>query len=262
MDASNSPDTAEPELAARPERQLDPAVRELVAEVFADGSATLRTEDGADLRATRVTTYRDLILVHVPRLALDSGLVVTGTCETPHPWSVTFVVREVDAFSASSDTAALEAVALSLYPERRREPRVEVGGEATITVHYGVEMVEAERLRAVLVDVSRGGLAFATSADLAVGTQVGIDARLLLGHLDVDVVVRWRGASRVPEMHHYGCELVRPHAAGAAVLARLVEAAPATTDAVNDGSLEHLRRSFDEQPHKRRFMRRRSGADD
>jgi hypothetical protein len=175
---------------------------------------------------------------------------------------VTFVVREVDTFSASTDTATLEAVGASLYPERRREPRVEVGGEAMVTIYYGVEMVETERLRAVLVDASRGGLAFASGADIAVGVQVRIESRLLLGHLSVDVIVRWRGDSRVPEMHHYGCELVKPNVAGAALLARLVESAPAEEDAADNVSLDHLRRSFDEKAHKRRFMRRRSASGD
>ncbi len=234
------------------------ATRDLLEEVFAGGMARLRTEDGATLRVERVATYRDLVVVHAPRLALETGLMVTGTCETPHPWAVTFLVRDVTPHSASAETASLEAVRTSLYPERRHHPRVEVGGAATVTVHHGVEMVEKECVAAVLVDASRGGIAFASSATIAVGTQVTVEARLLLGHLCVQVLVRWRGSSRVPEMHHYGCEVLEPNSGSATILSRLVAAAPGVVLAESDGAIAELRRSVAARPGRRRFMRRRA----
>jgi hypothetical protein len=191
-----------------------------------------------------------------PRMALEPGLMVTGTCETPHTWAVTLVVRDVTPHSASTETASLEAVRTSLYPERRHDPRVEVGGAATVTVHYGVEMVEKECVAAELIDVSRRGIAFASGATIAVGTQVTVEARLLLGHLRVQVLVRWRGPSRVPEMHHYGCEVLEPNLASARILSRLVEAAPEVVLPESDSAIAELRRSAATAPGKRRFMRR------
>ena len=119
MDQITEPDGADTTPAAERRHVLVPHVRDLVAEIFADGSAALHAADGTELRAERIASYRDVVLVHVRRLVLEPDLVVTGRCETPHPWSVTFVVREVEPFSASTETATLEAIGASLYPERR-----------------------------------------------------------------------------------------------------------------------------------------------
>lgn len=235
---------------------IELTVTDLVEQLFATGSAMLRTEDGADLRAERIASYRSVTSVHAPTLALEPGLRVTGACNAPDPWAVTFVVRKVDSFSPSTDTVELEAVQSSLYPERRRAPRVEVGGEAIVTVHHGVEMVEQERVRAVLVNVSATGIAFASSATLAEGAHVTIDARPLFGRLTADLSVRWCGPSRVPEMQLYGCRIVVIDDANAEVLGRLVagESSPAADTAAS--TVEELRQAISERPSRRRFLRR------
>jgi hypothetical protein len=237
---------------------VDLAIDRLVEELFAPGWTTLRTEDGAELRAERVATYRNVTSVLAPRLALEPELLVNGACLAPDPWAVTFVVREVVPYSASSESVVLEAVESSLYPERRRERRVEAGGEAIVTIHHGVEMVEQERVRAVLVNVSEHGLAFATGADLAPGTHVTVDARPLFGRLCADVVIRWRGPSVNPDMQLYGCRVQQVAEATSGVLRRLVEgdraAEPEPAPAM---SIAELRESLTPQG-SRRFLRRRS----
>ena len=142
----------------------------------------------------------------------------------------------------------------SLYPERRSEPRVEIGGDAIVTVHYGVEMVEQERVSAVLVNLSASGLAFASSAELGVGTQVTVDARLLAGRLLADVRIRWRGPSRVPRMHAYGCSTVAGGRPNAEIVRRLIESAPAPAEM----ALAELRQSLASRPRERRFLGRRA----
>lgn len=237
------------------EAAIELTVTDLVEQLFANGSAMLRTEDGADLRAERIASHRNVMTVHAPTLALEQGLRVTGACNAPDPWAVTFVVRNVEPFSPSTDTVVLEAVQSSLYPERRRAPRVEVGGEAIVTVHHGVEMVEQERVRAVLVNVSATGIAFASSAELGENAHVTIDARPLFGRLTADLSVRWRGPSRVPEMQLYGCRIVAIDGANAEVLARLVagESSPAVDTAAS--TVEELRQAFSERSGRRRFLR-------
>jgi hypothetical protein len=133
---------------------------------------------------------------------------------------------------------------------------VETGGEAVVTVHHGVEMVEQERHRAVLVNLSATGLAFATGADIPVGNQVTVDARLLTGRLQVDVQIRWRGESRVPGMHQYGCRALRANAASAEIVRKLLEAAPTAVEPPAGISLAQLRRLPADQPRRRRFGRR------
>ena len=240
--------------ADEPGSGVDLALDRLVAELFSTGWAALRTEDGAELRAERVATYRNVTSALAPRLALEPELLVTGACLAPDPWAVTFVVRQVEPYSASTDSVVLEAVQSSLYPERRHELRVEVGGEAVVTVHHGVEMVERERVRAVLVNVSEHGLAFASGADLSPGQHVTVDARPLFGKLCADVVIRWSGPSLIPEMRLYGCRIQRVDDPNRAVLRRLVEgdraAAPAPALSISE-----LRESLTPKG-SRRFMRR------
>ncbi|HEY0389347.1 MAG TPA: PilZ domain-containing protein [Gaiellales bacterium] len=204
---------------------VDVRLDALVDAIFAAGNADLRTEDEALVRCERVATYRNVARVLAPRLALEPGLLVTGWCTLPDPWSVTMRVAEVEPFSASAESVVLEAVESSLYPDRRRVQRFDIGGEAVVTIHHGVEMVEQERFRAVLVNASAGGIAFASSAGIAVGRHLTLDARLLLGRLQADLVVRWCGPSQIDEMRQYGCELTDP-AAVAGLLERMAHQRP------------------------------------
>jgi hypothetical protein len=246
-------------LAAQTPRRGDLGLTDLVARVFAGGTAELRSEDGAELEVERVAVHRALASVLAPRLALEPRLLVTGGCNAPDPWAVTFVVHEVKAYSPSTDEVVLEAVQSSLYPERRRDPRVETGGEAIVTVHHGVEMVEQERHRAVLVNLSAGGVAFATGAEIAVGGQVTVDARMMAGRLRMDVQVRWRGTSRVPGMHVYGCRALRACDASATIVANLLQAAPAAVEPPAGVSVAELQRIHAQQRRRRLFGRRRDG---
>jgi PilZ domain-containing protein len=233
---------------------------DLVGRLFAPGWADLRTADGAELRAELVSASPLMVTVLAPRLVLDRGLEVHGVVQTPDPWSVTFSVESVEPYSPSSETAVLRAVRSSLYPERRRWPRVEVGGEAVVTVHHGVEMVEEERLRAVLANVSACGLAFASGVELAPGAQVTLDARLLAGRLRADVVVRWCGPSRMPGMHLYGSEIRRLHAGAETLDALLLAAGPQEAPELSV-NLQELRDTFAEPRRRtlRGLLRRRDG---
>lgn|SRR4051794_32192470 len=233
---------------------------DLVRRLFEPGWADLRTADGAELRAELVSADGPVITVLAPRLVLEHGLEVHGVVHTPDPWSVTFAVESVEPYSPSSETAVLRAVRSSLYPERRRWPRVEVGGEAIVTVHHGVEMVEEERLRAVLVNVSECGLAFASAVELAPGAQVTLDARLFAGRLCAHVLVRWCGPSRMPEMRHYGCEIRRLHAGAETLDALLLAAQPAQAPELSV-NLQELRETFAEPRRRslRGLLRRRDG---
>jgi len=80
----------------------------------------------------------------------------------------------------------------------------------------------------------------------------------MAGRLAMDVLVRWRGASRVSGMHFYGCRALRASQASATIVRRLSrQARPRSSrpSACRWGSFA----GGAEQPRRRRFGRRREG---
>jgi hypothetical protein len=200
---------------------------QLAERLFSNGRTALVDDDGVVISLVRRWSAREWVRVAAPRMMLEPGLTLTGQMETEAgiPWLLTFEVDAVRHVGPALDEAELRITSSSVYPERRRTPRAQVGGALTITAHYASELISQRQFRGEFDVVSETGCAIATAQQFSVGEQVTVTGRLLLvGRLEADVIVRCTRAGDTPRTSIYGCEWERLGPAALETLRRVVEA--------------------------------------
>jgi len=122
---------------------------QLAERLFSGGRADLVDDEGVVVSLVRRWSAREWVRVSAPRMMLEPGLTLTGQVETDPgvPWTLTFEVDAVRQVGPAVDEAELRITSSSIYPERRRTPRAQVGGALTITAHYASELISQRQFR-------------------------------------------------------------------------------------------------------------------
>ena len=122
---------------------------QLAERLFSGGRADLVDDEGVVVSLVRRWSAREWVRVSAPRMMLEPGLTLTGQVETEPgvPWTLTFEVDAVRQVGPAVDEAELRITSSSIYPERRRTPRAQVGGALTITAHYASELISQRQFR-------------------------------------------------------------------------------------------------------------------
>lgn len=199
---------------------------QLAERLFASGRADLADEDGVVVSLVRRWAAREWVRVSAPRMMLEPGLTLTGQMETEPgvPWLLTFEVDAVRQTGPAVDEAELRITSSSIYPERRRTQRAQVGGALTITAHYASELISQRQFRGEFDVVSETGCAISSAEPFSVGEHLTVAGRLLLvGRIDADVVIRCSRRGDSGRTTIYGCEWARLEASAQETLRRVVE---------------------------------------
>ena len=137
---------------------------------------------------------------------------------------MTFEVDAVRQVGPAVDEAELRITSSSIYPERRRTPRAQVGGALTITAHYASELISQRQFRGEFDVVSETGCAIASAEPFSIGEQLTVTGRLLLvGRLEADVAIRCSRPGETARTTIYGCEWERLDSAALETLRRVVQ---------------------------------------
>jgi hypothetical protein len=199
---------------------------QLAERLFSGGRADLVDDEGVVVSLVRRWSAREWVRVSAPRMMLEPGLTLTGQVETEPgvPWTLTFEVDAVRQVGPAVDEAELRITSSSIYPERRRTPRAQVGGALTITAHYASELISQRQFRGEFDVVSETGCAIASAEPFSIGEQLTVTGRLLLvGRLEADVAIRCSRPGETARTTIYGCEWARLDSAGLATLRRVVQ---------------------------------------
>ena len=199
---------------------------QLAERLFTGGRADLVDDEGVVVSLVRRWSAREWVRVSAPRMMLEPGLTLTGQVETEPgvPWTLTFEVDAVRQVGPAVDEAELRITSSSIYPERRRTPRAQVGGALTITAHYASELISQRQFRGEFDVVSETGCAIASAEPFSIGEQLTVTGRLLLvGRLEADVAIRCSRPGETARTTIYGCEWARLDSAGLATLRRVVQ---------------------------------------
>jgi hypothetical protein len=199
---------------------------QLAERLFTGGRADLVDEDGIVISLVRRWSAREWVRVSAPRMMLEPGLTLTAQMETEPgvPWLLTFEVDSVRQTGPAVDEAELRITSSSVYPERRRAPRAQVGGALTITAHYASELISQRQFRGEFDVVSENGCAISSAEPFSLGEQLTVAGRLLLvGRIEADVAVRCTRPGTSGRTTIYGCEWERLDGAALETLRRVVE---------------------------------------
>ena len=198
---------------------------QLADRLFASGRAELADEDGVIVSLVRRWSAREWVRVSAPRMMLEAGLTLTGQMETEPgvPGLLTFEVDSVRQTGPAVDEAELRIISSSIYPERRRTQRAQVGGALTITAHYASELISQRQFRGEFDVVSETGCAISSAEPFSLGEHLTIAGRLLLvGRIEADVVIRTTRPGDSGRTTIYGCEWLRLDAPAQETLRRVV----------------------------------------
>ena len=199
---------------------------QLAERLFSGGRADLVDDEGVVVSLVRRWSAREWVRVSAPRMMLEPGLTLTGQVETEPgvPWTLTFEVDAVRQVGPAVDEAELRITSSSIYPERRRTPRAQVGGALTITAHYASELISQRQFRGEFDVVSETGCAIASAEPFSIGEQLTVTGRLLLvGRLEADVAIRCSRPGETARTTIYGCEWERLDPAALETLRRVVQ---------------------------------------
>ena len=199
---------------------------QLAERLFSGGRADLVDDEGVVVSLVRRWLAREWVRVSAPRMMLEPGLTLTGQVETKPgvPWTLTFEVDAVRQVGPAVDEAELRITSSSIYPERRRTPRAQVGGALTITAHYASELISQRQFRGEFDVVSETGCAIASAEPFSIGEQLTVTGRLLLvGRLEADVAIRCSRPGETARTTIYGCEWERLDSTAVETLRRVVQ---------------------------------------
>jgi len=199
---------------------------QLAERLFSGGRADLVDDEGVVVSLVRRWSAREWVRVSAPRMMLEPGLTLTGQVETEPgvPWTLTFEVDAVRQVGPAVDEAELRITSSSIYPERRRTPRAQVGGALTITAHYASELISQRQFRGEFDVVSETGCAIASAEPFSIGEQLTVTGRLLLvGRLEADVAIRCSRPGETARTTIYGCEWERLDSTAVETLRRVVQ---------------------------------------
>jgi len=199
---------------------------QLAERLFSGGRADLVDDEGVVVSLVRRWSAREWVRVSAPRMMLEPGLTLTGQVETKPgvPWTLTFEVDAVRQVGPAVDEAELRITSSSIYPERRRTPRAQVGGALTITAHYASELISQRQFRGEFDVVSETGCAIASAEPFSIGEQLTVTGRLLLvGRLEADVAIRCSRPGETARTTIYGCEWERLDSTAVETLRRVVQ---------------------------------------
>src|SRR4051794_9092848 len=159
--------------------------------LFAAGHAALEPEGGAPLPVELRGIEDGAVLASAPRLRVAQGRTLLGRIvgEDGSPYVVT--LRIASAAYETADLAALrlEAVSVADDPTRRQSTRVPVGGLAQLEAVSCQNVVDGDRVEGTLVDLSRSGVAFATTRVLTRGDRLRFHGRFFADTISAEVRV-------------------------------------------------------------------------
>ena len=155
-----------------------PSPSEALEALFAGGSAVLESADGVPLPMTMELIRRDRALGTAPRLQIGSGML-TGRANTPdgESWLVTLEIEMAQFRTAELADVSLRVVSVEPHPHRRRAHRVSMGGTARLEALSCQEVVDGDRVDAVMVDVSELGVGLTTDRLLRPGDRLWFNGR-------------------------------------------------------------------------------------
>jgi len=207
-------------------RSMNLSDEQLAERLFSGGRADLVDDEGVVVSLVRRWSAREWVRVSAPRMMLEPGLTLTGQVEPEPgvPWTLTFEVDAVRQVGPAVDEAELRITSSSIYPERRRTPRAQVGGALTITAHYASELISQRQFRGEFDVVSETGCAIASAEPFSIGEQLTVTGRLLLvGRLEADVAIRCSRPGETARTTIYGCEWERLDSTAVETLRRVVQ---------------------------------------
>jgi len=231
-----------------------PSPSEALEALFAGGSAVLESADGVPLPMTMELIRRDRALGTAPRLQIGSGML-TGRANTPdgESWLVTLEIEMAQFRTAELADVSLRVVSVEPHPHRRRAHRVSMGGTARLEALSCQEVVDGDRVDAVMVDVSELGVGLTTDRLLRPGDRLWFNGRFFAETLECEIRVagvREAGDGR----RVYGCSFIDMDDATQERLGRIVRGERRPEPAVGL-DLQSLRESA--EPARGRFGRMR-----
>lgn len=228
-----------------------PSATEALEALFAGGTADLESADGATLPMTMELIRKDRALGTAPRLRIGSG-TLTGRANTPdgESWLVTLEIEMAQFRSAELADVSLRVISVEPHPHRRRAQRVSMGGSAWMQALSCQEVVDGDRVEAVMVDVSELGVGLTTDRLLRPGDRLHFHGRFFAETLDCEIRV---AAVRESDdgRRVYGCSFIDLDDEGQQRLSRMVRGERSAPVAQLD--LQSLRDSA--EPNRGRFGR-------
>jgi hypothetical protein len=222
---------------------LAPSPAAALANLFATGQASLEVPSGADLTADAVSLDGERVRATVPRLAVAVNMEVAGRIvdEMGEPWKVTLAIDAADYHSPQLASVELRVLEVSHDTTRRRTRRVPAGGRAWLVAVSCQEVVDGDRVEGTMVDLSRGGVGFATSRVLRRGDRLFFHGRFFADKIDAEVRVAVVRPGSAPGRSIVGCSFIDMDAANAAQLERILNGSAARpSTAVDTASLREL----------------------
>jgi hypothetical protein len=171
--------------------------------LFAPDEVELELNGGGLLRINPLTLEGDRATATAPRLSVATGMDLTGRIFGPdgRPWEVS--IHVVDASYHTADLAMLrmQITGVKVDESRRNAERVPIGGVAWLEAVNCQDVVDGDRVDGTLEDLSRTGVAFATSRVLRVGDRLMFHGRFFADSISGEVrVASLRPASSINQV--------------------------------------------------------------
>ncbi len=216
--------------------------------LFASMTAALETESGDRIPMQATGMKGAKVWATAPRLAVATGMTVSGRIIVPEeaqPWLVRFEVEDASFHTNELARVRLRAVSVGPDRSRRRDQRVPAGGVAWLIAVSCRDVVDGDKVEGTIVDLSESGVAFATRRVLRMNDRLIFNGRFFAEHVEAEVRVQSlrEGANGRTIA---GCAFIDINAAQKLRVRRLIEAADAPPERPAGVEIGRLREAVGE----------------
>jgi hypothetical protein len=186
------------------------SLSEAVSLLFSHRDVDLEVDGGGMLRVQVLNHDGAHVTATAPRLSVATGMALTGRVLGPdgRPWELHLFVDDASYHTPDLAMVQMHPTEITVDESRRSAERVPIGGVAWLEAVNCQDVVDRDRVDGTLEDLSRTGVAFATSRLLRVGDRLIFHGRFFADSISGEVRVASVRPSAAPGQTVVGCRFL------------------------------------------------------
>jgi hypothetical protein len=228
------------------------SLSEAVSLLFSHRDVDLEVDGGGVLRVQVMNHDGAHVTATAPRLSVATGMALTGRVVGPdgRPWELHLFVDDASYHTPDLAMVQMHPTDLAVDESRRSAERVPIGGVAWLEAVNCQDVVDRDRVDGTLEDLSRTGVAFATSRLLRVGDRLIFHGRFFADSISGEVRIASVRPAGAPGHTIVGARFLEIDADSVAKIDRILSGGREPAERPSGASIADLRRSLpaDEPP--------------
>jgi hypothetical protein len=228
------------------------SLSEAVSLLFSHRDVDLEVDGGGVLRVQVMNHDGTHVTATAPRLSVATGMALTGRVVGPdgRPWELHLLVDDASYHTPDLAMVQMHPIDIAVDESRRAAERVPIGGVAWLEAVNCQDVVDRDRVDGTLEDLSRTGVAFATSRVLRVGDRLIFHGRFFADSISGEVRVASVRPAGFPGQTIVGARFLEIDADSVAKIDRILSGGREPAERPSGASIADLRRSLpaDEPP--------------